>query len=63
VKKKELRFKELSELAKIKAVYDYALGWVETHDENDLSFYEIIEILNDNNEIYREDGAVFEDQW
>ena len=63
MKKKELRFKELSELSKIKAVYDYALGWSETHDENDLSIYEIIEILNDNNEIYREDGAVFEDQW
>jgi hypothetical protein len=61
--KKELRFKELSELAKIKAVYDYASGWAETHDENDLTLYEIIEILNDNNEIYREDGTVFEDQW
>jgi hypothetical protein len=59
---KELRFRELSELAKIKAIYDYALGWSETHDDN-LSLYKIVEILNDNNEIYREDGTIFEDQW
>ena len=60
---KELRFRELSELAKIKAIYDYALGWAETHEDDDLSLYKIVEILNDNNEIYREDGTILEDQW
>jgi hypothetical protein len=60
---KELRFRELDELAKIKAVYDYAVGWSETHNDDKLSIYKIIEILNDNNEIYKEDGTIFEDQW
>jgi hypothetical protein len=60
---KELKFRELGELAKIKAIYDYALGWSETHGDDDLSLYEIVEILNDNNEIYKEDGTILEDQW
>ena len=61
---KELIFTDLSNLAQVKAIYDYMLGWSETHEENDLSIYEAIEILSsDRSIVYKENGEVFEDNW
>lgn len=61
---KEYSFLELSNLAQIKAVYDYVKGWAETHDEDDLSFHDAYDILVDNVEdAYSKDGTLLEDNW
>jgi hypothetical protein len=61
---KTYRFSELSHSSQIKAVYDYIIGWEETHDENDIFFNEIYDILLDNNEEYeyKQDGSLIEEQ-
>lgn len=61
---KEYSFIELSKLAQVRAVYDYLKGWAETHDENDLSFYEAYDILIDNiDDAYSKDGILLEENW
>lgn len=56
-------FRELSELAKSKAICDYLEGWCETHGENDMGVLECYEMLLDSNEVYHENGEVVVDQW
>lgn len=53
---KQYRFKELSNLAQIRAVYDYFKGWAETHDENDLTFSQIYAILSNSYDLYYKSG-------
>ena len=51
-------FKELSNLGKIKAVYDYLKGWLESHpEETFLDYKEIEEILLEGNAKYNKYGT------
>lgn len=55
-------FMNLNNTAQIKACYDYAFGWKETHPEEDLTFSEVYDILLQNTEdIYYKDGSLSED--
>jgi hypothetical protein len=55
-------FFKLSKISQLKAAYDYGIGWEETHPEDDLSFFEIYDILmQDTNEVYNVDGNIIED--
>jgi hypothetical protein len=54
-------FLQLSKISQIKASYDYGIGWKETHPDEDLSFFEIYDILmQDTNEVYNADGDIIE---
>ena len=55
-------FMNLSNVAQIKACYDYAIGWKETHLDDDLSFAIVYDILLQSAEdIYYKDGSLAED--
>lgn len=59
---KTYTFLNLSNLAQIKACYDYSLGWKETHPNEDLSFYEIYDLLLQNTEeTYLKNGTLTEE--
>ena len=52
-----MKFRELSDKAKLKAMCDYLKGWGETHSPDDLSIYDVSGILYENNESdYDRDG-------
>lgn len=52
----------LSNVAQMKACHDYAIGWKETHPEEDLTFAQIYDILLESTEdIYYKDGSLAED--
>mgnify|MGYP000120634356 CR=1 FL=1 len=52
-----MKFKELSDKAKLYAVCDYLKGWRETHNHDDLSIDNVKDILFENNEsIYDVNG-------
>lgn len=62
---KKFKFLELCHSSQIKAVYDYIIGWKETHEKDDLHFNEIFDILMDNNNEYeyKKDGTLIEEQY
>jgi hypothetical protein len=62
--KKLYGFTQLSNLAQIKAVYDYLKGWEETHKENDMDFNEVFDILLDSrDDLYTVNGKLFEEEY
>lgn len=59
---KGYEFTKLSNLAQIKAVYDYLKGWEETHKKNDLDFNEVFDILLDSrDDLYTKSGKLIEE--
>lgn len=55
-------FMNLSNVAQMKACHDYAIGWKETHPEEDLTFAQVYDILLESTEdIYYKDGSLSED--
>jgi len=46
---KAYRFFDLNKTAQARAIIQYIDGWEETHDEDDMTFDEVNEILCDNN--------------
>jgi len=51
-------FQKLSETSKMKVCYDYAMGWKETHEDEDLSYQEIFEILKNSDDLYDYSGEL-----
>lgn len=63
--KKNYRFSELSERAKIYAALEYVAGWSETHGE-DWNADEVIAILYEDNDQFTEEGEFidkYSDEW
>lgn len=52
-----MKYTELSPLAKTIAIGDYLKGWLETHDNDLISYNEIDEILTENNDNYTQFGT------
>ena len=57
------KFNELSSKVQNKVIKDYQNGWVETHPNESLTKYEVIDILMDNlkEENYDQKGNFLED--
>jgi len=51
-----MKFKELSEESKQKAISDYIRGWLETHENELLNESVVNDILQNNDDVYLENG-------
>ena len=55
-------FANLSNVSQIKACYEYAVGWKETHPDEDLNFLQVYGMLRFiSGENYSEDGTFQEE--
>jgi hypothetical protein len=55
------RFKDLDEASQFRAVNDYIYGWECTHDEV-LEFDDVLDILNNNDDMYTDDGEFVDNE-
>lgn len=53
-----MNFNKLNKTAKNRAIKDYIEGWEYTHDEDDLTIVEIIEILSESDDDFNTNGTL-----